>query len=500
MSLPSSPKDWLILQCQACGAPMKVRVAAAGARLACPSCGSPVAALEPAPAHAPEIRTELPKGSTSLPWEPDFSRFRPAARKEVFAPGPAAPEAHPGADSGGFLQHPGHTGDRGPASSVRVLKRRRKVAESRTAELLDWDTPADQLPEAEIYSDTWAEVQPLPEEVIAEKTRDFVVSETEEDGNTAVRVKRVRKRRIVTFAQTFFRRFSHGMRILILTGVASISITGIAWGFSLLRKYWQSKMNPEVVAEARPGQMFLTSQDESGAVETITAFLAAAGTEAKLPHVRLPARVRPLMEKFYARTPDRAFAAGGVLDRVKISAGEAFFVILEMEVHETDPSLPLGERTHLKSFAVEEIEKDGGRTYKVDWETAVEWCEMSFEEFKQKQPRHAVPFRLKIRGHDYYNHNFADEKQWLAAELYYPYPQGRNEFIFHGYILRDSNLFSQLSPFTKTGNNASFIVNLRYPENPVSRDQVIIDSIAQPSWFYTEDRAPEEYGTASGPK
>lgn len=480
---------------------MKVRAAsAAGARVACPSCHSPVAAHPPAAQHSPEFRAELPKGTAAPPREQDFSRFQPVTREEVFAPGSAALEVDQAAEGEEFLQNLGHTEDRRSASFVRVRKRRRTGSESHTAELLDWDTHMDQLPEAELYSDPWTEAQPLPEEVIAEKTRDFVVSESREDGNTVVRVKRVRKRRIFTLAQSFFRRFSLGMRVMILTGVAAIGIGGVAWGFTILRTYWQSKLNPDVVDEARPGQIFLASQDENGAVETIAAYLAATGAEAKLPHVRLPARVRPMMEKFYARTPDKAFAAGEVLNRVKVSADGAYFVILEMEIRETDPALPSGERLHLKSFAVEEIERDGGRTYKVDWESAVEWRPMSFEEFKQKQPRHAVPFRLKIRGNDYYNHGFADQKQWLSAELYYPYPQGRNEFIFHGYIQRDSELFAQIAPFTETGNNASFIVNLRYPENPVSRDQVIIEGIAHPSWFYTEDKAPDEEAPPSSPQ
>jgi hypothetical protein len=43
------------------------------------------------------------------------------------------------------------------------------------------------------------------------------------------------------------------------------------------------------------------------------------------------------------------------------------------------------------------------------------------------------------------------------------------------------------------------VVTLRYPENAESRDQVIVEDLVLPSWFYVEDRAPETAGSAEKP-
>jgi hypothetical protein len=66
-STVSNPKEWLILQCQACGSPMKVRAqAVTGARVSCPVCHSPVAVNSPATGHFPEFRADVPQNTPEL--------------------------------------------------------------------------------------------------------------------------------------------------------------------------------------------------------------------------------------------------------------------------------------------------------------------------------------------------------------------------------------------------------------------------------------------------
>ena len=472
---------------------MKVRAEAVnGRRVACPTCGSPVAVQVPGSAQSPEFRAAMPQDSDRTVAQP--SRLRPAGdslHKEEFAPtlaGRTSEEreaAMPYDDT--FLRNLKSTDDFQSGEHVKVKKRRRQGASGTRDVLTDWDTTLETLPEAELYSDPWTESVPIPEEVIKERTRDFVVSEHREDGNTVRRVKRVRKRRLFTWAQLFFRRLSFGMRVFTIAIVTAIAFGGFAYGVMVFRQHFVPVTFDDVVAESRPGREFITSQDESSAADAVAKFLAVTGAEGKLPLVRLPARVQPLMEDWYRRFPDRAATIGEVRTRSKVVAEGLFFVIVELDVIEPGPDGI--KRT--RSFAVEETEReDGGRDYKVDWETAVEWRPMSFEEFKQTQPRHNVAFRVKIRGSSYYNHAFADESKWLAAEVYYPYPD-RNEFLFHGYLERGTAVFNDLALWTGSGCNAAVIVNVRYPKDAVSRDQVILDSLVHDSWFYTENKPPE---------
>jgi hypothetical protein len=507
MSTPSSPKEWLILQCQACGSPMKVRAqAAAGALVACPVCRSPVAIPDETENRSPEFRARIPsipeRSAEDSPRLLVPDGYQPAPE---FAPTPDT-AASPGEftvsapvcdDS--FLRNLKSTEEHPGGRHVKVKKRRRKVSESQRAELMDWNTYAASLPEAEVLSDPWLEPMPIPEEVIREKEREFVVSEHVEGDQTVRRVKRVRKRRIFTLAQLFFRRLSYGMRVFTVSMVSAIAIGGIWYGIKVFREWHQPRTLPEVVEEQRLPRIFLSRQDEEDAAKVVAAFLAARGIDEKLPHVRLPNRVRPMMAAWYQRNPDRPATIGEIRNRLKTRVGDSYFVIVELDVIEPDPVDPSAAKTTVKSFAVEEFEHNLVRSYRLDWETAVEWREMSVADFRLQQPRTPVPFRLKIRDCNYYNHSFSDERRWLATELYYPYPGGRNELMFYGYIDRRSKVWNDLSMFTEGNVNPAVIVNIRYPNDPVSRDQVIIDSVAHPSWFYTNDTPPPGFVSAGTP-
>jgi hypothetical protein len=490
--------EWLILRCQACGTAMKVRAGElTGRRVACPACRSPVAVQPPEGAAFPEFSAPMARDTDRVGAAPPRSHedaefqgtvdFTPAGEPDdAEAPDAQAPEEED------FLQNLRSTADHQPEGRrTRVKKRRRKASAGNPDVLADWDTVLQSVPEAEIWSDPWTESVPIPEEVIEVKSSDFVVSEHEEEGNTVRRVKRVRKRRLFTWAQLFFRRLSLGMRILTITIVAAIALAGVVWGIDIFRQHFQSVTYDDVVSESRLPQEFITSQDESGAAEAVERFLAAVGPEAKLKHVRLPARVKPLMEAYYAATVDRALIPGEIRARDKIRSGSQYFVLLEMEVIDPEKETDSFERSRVKHFAVEESESEGTRTYRVDWETAVEWRPMSFEEFKITRPTYNVPFRIKLRASGYYNHDFADESQWLATEIYFPHPEGV-EKIFNGYLERGGPAFRGIAPIVEGGRNPAMIINLRYPSNSVSRDQVIIDSVVLDSWFYSEDVPPGE--------
>jgi hypothetical protein len=222
-------------------------------------------------------------------------------------------------------------------------------------------------------------------------------------------------------------------------------------------------------------------------VATVQAYLAAPGTE-KLPLVRLPNRVRPLMEKWYTRHPDVTATAGEVVNRVKMDIGGAYLLGLEMPVTFPDPLNPGATRTENRFFAVEEIGKDDAKTYRVDWETAVGWGEMTPDEFKVARPRNPVAFRFRIRASDYYNHGFNDQKKWLATELYLPRPGDHRDRVFYGYLERGSQVFRELEACVEPGQSAALIVAIKYPEQVDSLEQVIIDSVLRKSWFYREDK------------
>ena len=142
MSTAPSPKDWLILQCHACGSPMKVRAETApGARISCPVCRSPVVPQGGGEPRSPEFKAELSQQPERHKSEP--TRRRPAEDGQTdaeFTPTlgtrPASLEGRvsplPYDDS--FLQNLKHTDEHQSGRQIRVRKRRKQGAGSKTVQ------------------------------------------------------------------------------------------------------------------------------------------------------------------------------------------------------------------------------------------------------------------------------------------------------------------------------------------------------------------------------
>jgi hypothetical protein len=94
-----------------------------------------------------------------------------------------------------------------------------------------------------------------------------------------------------------------------------------------------------------------------------------------------------------------------------------------------------------------------------------------------------------MKADNYYNHGFS-ETDWQCVALYYP---GR-DFHLYGYISRNSREGRDMLPLVAEGQSAGVIVELVYPSNPASRDQVIVKRLLHSSWFYAkpEDAQPDQ--------
>jgi hypothetical protein len=69
------------------------------------------------------------------------------------------------------------------------------------------------------------------------------------------------------------------------------------------------------------------------------------------------------------------------------------------------------------------------------------------------------------------------------VELYYP---GRDEFHLYGYIRLGTGKSDRLLALVDGGVSSAAVLKLRYPDDAVSRDQVVVEDLLLPSWFYTE--------------
>lgn len=275
------------------------------------------------------------------------------------------------------------------------------------------------------------------------------------------------------------------VKIMILTvsiaTAAVISYSAIIRTFNVVRKDEQTKKevpedmrkkmaeaHAEKVAQEEAIPRFITSAEEEAAVAVVRGFLDARSIEDRLPYVRHPLRVEPLMREWYAREPAvTEWPEGKVLKRDKHLDQGRYFIRLYMDF------VGIGRQMF--------ILKQTRDSLTLDWETATGYQPKPLAEFKAEHPTTPVEFRVKLKRSDYYNFKFIDRDVYQSVELSYP---GQPEFRLFGYIQRSRPWASAVIKRLEAGEGPSFIVELQYPTGEIQDDrQVEIFSIISESWW-----------------
>lgn len=116
----------------------------------------------------------------------------------------------------------------------------------------------------------------------------------------------------------------------------------------------------------------------------------------------------------------------------------------------------------------------------VDWETFVVYSELPWDKLVAEKPTKAVTVRAISNPSSYYNFDFVDEK-WAAFDLSSPV----EDMAFVGYVPKNSALHAKLSPIGSDGR-MEVTLKVRYPENAVSSNQIIIEEVVETKWMIDE--------------
>lgn len=368
------------------------------------------------------------------------------------------------------------------------LKKRRKLGPGQLR-LADWDTPGlDSIPQAEIRADEWAkrgpDMAPIPF-LPGENSPEEEAAETPpEDGSEfhTHRRKRSERRKVIKGMQMLFLRMSSTMRWTIL--ILFLLVFGAA-GWALVGSFQPKKIVTAISApseaklkvkrkEAVDLLQDLTLVDLDESRKVVRKFLEADGVAAKAAFVRMPEKVRPLMEQWYITHPSSPLSSEDTNLSRKAIVENSIFIFLGVTVGKDEPIL--------RYFTVEQIpnaDPEKQATYLVDWETSVGYQPMELRDYQVKQPKEPMLFRVNVKPDTYFNYGFDDKEQWLCYKLTYP---GDPDFFLYGYIKKGTELAADMEQ--QQFRDQNIIAKLRYPENAISRDQVVIEKIAHPSWFY----------------
>lgn len=506
----SNPPIWLLLACRACGTKMKLRPeSAAGGRVLCPACRAVVPDRD--------IQAAL-----SAPVQEKTAPVKPAAPPAPVAPRPPEPDP---------LYRPRDlTRPVGPAdipfqplrsteemmSQPQEVRRKRKAGNLTMAEVADWDSKdsLDFVPEAELTADEWTRSGVLPEESAKEKERVYVVGEgMTADGSRAQLRKRVRKRRNLAGARLFFQRFTRLTKYIVLGLAVLIAVVGVAYGIKSSHESTTAPEPPPPPADliAPPDRALLTDYDRTGARKAIEDFMGADTVEKKLAFVRLPDRVRPLMEKWYQDHPLGPFKLAETKHEQKLPDKNGYFVMMAVPVITPSVLVPGTADEIMNFFAVEEVRTGSTSTYLLDWEVSNGYQPIPLDRFKDELPKVPQTMRLKMRLADHYIHNYSERAAWQSVELYYPRPDGP-EWMIYGYIARGTpegrKLLALLPEITLDDLpddpiqgvrtvNTSVIIDIVYPPEVLSREQVEVVKLHDESWFIRGPGAPQAPGSGT---
>lgn len=143
------------------------------------------------------------------------------------------------------------------------------------------------------------------------------------------------------------------------------------------------KSEAAMVSAAIPGGTAapLPPEKQQKIAETVKAFFEARSVNSFLPLVRDAERVKPLMERFYRTNSFRPYQWTGI----------AWIVPVEEKGYQFSYVQSLFEGAPPVNVFVEE---SATGEYRVDWESTVHYCDMSWKEFQSVKPTEPKMFRL----------------------------------------------------------------------------------------------------------
>jgi len=219
----------------------------------------------------------------------------------------------------------------------------------------------------------------------------------------------------------------------------------------------QITANPEPVAKERDERMFLIDAEELAGK-----FLNATRVEEFLPLVANPEITGPRIRTWH---PDGVIEPRGL---------RAFNINQMVETSGAVSSVYVTTDDFI-AYQLFYVETPEG--LRIDWESWSGWSELPWEKFIKSKPTDPKTCRVRASNSDYYNFAFMDESKWRAYRL----ESADGEHVLFGYVERDSLMDLDIAEAMEL-ELAPMILELGFPENEVSRDQVVIHRFVAKGW------------------
>ncbi|MEM8953281.1 MAG: hypothetical protein AAGD22_03930 [Verrucomicrobiota bacterium] len=201
----------------------------------------------------------------------------------------------------------------------------------------------------------------------------------------------------------------------------------------------------------------------------VETFSTATSIDDLLKICRDPERVAPLIHDHYSRNSFQPMTIK------EFALGDS--LVIEQDQDSGREFVYVGYETSDFNSKVVCLEIVDGQ-FKLDWESAVGYCEMSWDDFKQTRPPDPTLFRIVAMANDYYNYEFDDAETWAGYSIL----DGQGNPQLYGFVRRDSAEYEGILTALNETQSAWLVVRLKFPENAQSNSCVEITDVVHDRW------------------
>lgn len=215
-----------------------------------------------------------------------------------------------------------------------------------------------------------------------------------------------------------------------------------------------------------------TAGEIAAAIETaVREFMNAGSHEERCEWVRGGREMLGKMEAYYAREgnePPGTF--GRIVERSPLAFGGVPAEVVTVEEEGSDEK-------HVFSVL------PGADRMLIDWESAVAYGEVSWQELLEERPVEPVQIRVFVKLDNYYNYEFADEDTWQCLRI----KTREADEMLYAYVERDSVVGRRVLEHVRPGLVIPLNVRVKFLPEARERDMIVIDELLHPYWLRDED-------------
>lgn len=228
--------------------------------------------------------------------------------------------------------------------------------------------------------------------------------------------------------------------------------------------------HPPPSSQVRSLPLQESSAEVVDAIALLDRYWKTTAWKDRIPLVRNPSRVAPLMEDFYEHQKGKDPVPGSLKAKARYQIDG-----VEILYFSYDSSRPLG------LLEVAMMRGEDGR-FLLDWESLVGYGEKSFAALREERPTKPVMLRAYVRRFDYYEYEFADSQRYLCVKMI----SENGENAIYAYCQRDSELGRWLeSDLSTTGPSSlkGYTVQVSFPLDSGSNHCVNLDRVIASRWI-----------------